>query len=147
MDKFIGIVDLMRRRSFPGQLESIRNICDFVVQVASDMGFNDSDLYAVELAVDEACTNIIEHAYGNKRSGEILCITEVFPDKLKIILQDNGGSFNPDAVPEPDTNLPINKVKKRGAGLYLMRKLMDDVKFDFTKSAGNILTMVKHKSE
>ena len=56
---------------FPGRYESLSAIRDFVVNVAKGAGFKDFDLYAVELAVDEACSNIIEHAYGGENKGDI----------------------------------------------------------------------------
>ena len=54
---------------FPGRYESLSEIRDFVVEIAKIAGFQDFDLYAVELAVDEACSNIIEHAYGEENVG------------------------------------------------------------------------------
>ncbi|GAB4537387.1 MAG: hypothetical protein Kow0063_24100 [Anaerolineae bacterium] len=102
-------------------------------------------IYAVEMAVDEACTNIIEHAYGGEGRGDIECTCEVNCDKLVVTLRDYGRSFNPSSVPEPDIQAALEDRQEGGLGVYLIRKLMDEVHFEFTPDAGNILTMVKRK--
>lgn len=144
---FIGILDLKETKQFPGDLDAVRQICAFVVQAAEKAGLSASETYEVELAVDEACTNIIEHAYREVENGRIECTIEVLSYGLKIVLKDQGVRFNPEGVPVPDPKLPLKKVKPGGAGLYLMRKMMDEVKFNFSAAHGNSLTMVKRKSE
>ena len=130
---------------FPGRYESLTAIRDFVVEIAKGAGFQDFDLYAVELAVDEACSNIIEHAYGGENKGdiELTCVTT---DRgLVIILKDRGVPFNPSIIPEPNFGLNIDQLEPGGAGLFLMRKMMDEVYFDFSGTSGNVLTMIKNK--
>jgi serine/threonine-protein kinase RsbW len=131
---------------FPGRLESLADIRDFIVKIARSAGFNDQDVYAVELAVDEACTNIIEHAYGGKQSGEIECTCIDTDKELVITIKDYGEPFNPDAVPEPNFSVALEDLKPRGAGLFIMKKMMDEVNFTFDREKGNILRMVKRKS-
>ena len=144
---FTGILELKETKLFPGDLDTVRKICAFVVTAADQAGLSDSETYEVELAVDEACTNIIEHAYRNVRGGSIECSIEILSSGLKIVLKDHGVRFNPEGVPVPDPRLPLKRVRPGGAGLYLMRKLMDEVKFDFSSVNGNTLTMIKNKSE
>lgn len=132
-------------RTFPGQYKSLAEISEFVAQGAQDAGLDSKGVYAVKLAVDEACTNIIEHGYGGEGVGKIECSFDVDLDGLTITLRDWGTAFNPNDVPEPDFNVPIEELQPRGAGLYLMRKLMDEVRFKFNSKGGNILVMVKKK--
>jgi serine/threonine-protein kinase RsbW len=129
---------------FPGRLDSLEKISEFVQQVARSACFNDRDVYAVQLAVDEACTNIIEHAYHGK-GGNITCTCDVDADGLKIILLDQAAPFQPDAWTDPDLGLPLEQVKSRGLGLFLMRRMMDDVKFEKSPEGGNCLTMIKRR--
>jgi serine/threonine-protein kinase RsbW len=131
--------------SFPGRYESLAQICAFISGMAEKAGLSDSATYAVQLAVDEACSNIVEHAYGKEGIGDIQCTCEVDDGNLKIVLQDQGRPFDPNVVPEPARNAPLDEVKPGGAGLFLMRKLMDEVHFEFTLDRGNILTMIKRK--
>jgi anti-sigma regulatory factor (Ser/Thr protein kinase) len=62
-----------------------------------------------------------------------------------VALRDYGHPFDPSRVPEPDINAGLEERKAGGLGLYLIRKLMDEVHFEFTPDSGNVLTMVKHK--
>lgn len=138
---------MMPTMKFPGKFESLPAISEFVTQIAREAGLDSKEVYAVELAVDEACTNIIEHAYRETYAGEIECSCQPVKKGLKIVLRDRGKSFDPEVVPDPDLNLPIEEVSARGAGLFLMRKMMDEVEFTFDPENGNVLTMVKHKAE
>jgi serine/threonine-protein kinase RsbW len=132
--------------TFPGQFESLAKISQFVVQAARAAGLNEDAVYAVDLAVDEACTNIIEHAYGGEGNGDIVCTCTTTPEGLKILLHDRGKKFTPSKVPLPNTKARLKDVKSRGAGLFLIYKMMDKVHFDFNEDAGNTLTMEKYRA-
>jgi serine/threonine-protein kinase RsbW len=136
----------MQTQKFPGRLEKLADISLFVVQVAEEAGLDESAVYAVQLAVDEAATNIIEHAYQGEDRGEICCSIEVIQDGLKITLQDWGAPFNPQEIPEPTIGAPLENVQSSGLGLFFIRKLMDEVQFDFSAEKGNTVTMVKRYS-
>jgi serine/threonine-protein kinase RsbW len=97
------------------------------------------------MAVDEACTNIIEHAYGGEGRGDIECTCQIESDRLIVRLCDHGRPFDPSSVPEPDINASLEERTEGGLGLFLIRKLMDEVHFEFTAESGNVLTMVKWK--
>ncbi len=139
------LLALMPTKTFPGRYASLAEISEFVAQAAREAGLDSKSVYAVKLAVDEACTNIIEHGYGGESSGKIECSCDIHPDTLTIKLRDWGVAFDPDTVPEPNFNVDLEELQVRGAGLYLMRQLMDDVKFSFQESQGNLLVMVKKK--
>lgn len=130
---------------FPGRYASLQQIGDFYQEAARKAGLNDAAIYAVQLAVDEAATNIIEHAYGGEDRGEIQCNYEILAEGLKIMMVDHGRSFDPEVIPEPVTDVALDQVKPRGLGLFFMRKMMDEVDFQFSPKRGNILTMFKRK--
>ena len=135
----------MPTKIFPGRYASLAEISEFVAQAAQDTGFDNKGVYDVKLAVDEACTNIIEHGYGGEGNGKIECTCDVDIDALTIKLRDWGKAFNPNDVPDPDFDVPLENLQTRGAGLFFMRKLMDDVRFSFNDREGNLLVMVKRK--
>jgi serine/threonine-protein kinase RsbW len=137
----------MATERFPGRFESLAGIRKFVSEAAEEAGFNDKEIYAVELAVDEACANIIEHAYGGEGKGEIICICNDVNDGLEIILKDEGERFDPSGVSVPDFSIEIEKLKPRGAGLFLIRHMMDDVDFKSSDVSGNELRMVKRRGD
>ena len=137
----------MVTENFPSRFESLAGIRDFVNLAAKDAGFNEKEIYAVELAVDEACANIIEHAYDGEGKGQIECTCNDINGGLEIIIKDDGKPFDPDSVPSPDFSVDLEELQPRGAGLFIIRNLMDDVRFTFSKNKGNILRMVKRKKE
>jgi serine/threonine-protein kinase RsbW len=136
----------MPSKNFSGQYASLETIAEYIAQASQEAGFDSKDTYAIQLAVDEACSNIIEHGYGEKKGGKICCGYQVLEDGLKITLQDWGEPFNPDEIPTPNFDVDLCDLKSRGAGLYFMKKLMDEVHFDFSSGDGNILTMIKRKT-
>ena len=135
----------MPTRRFFGRYESLAKIGKFVHQAAQKAGLASTQIYAVQLAVDEACTNIIEHGYGGDGLGEIECICTTSPQGMTVQLRDWSTGFNPDEISDPDYDVPLEQLKTRGAGLYLMRQMMDEVQFEFDSVGGNLLTMKKNK--
>lgn len=138
-------VNDVKTRTFPANYKSLAVISQFIVDIAEDAGFSPSDVYAIQTSVDEACSNIIDHAYGAENIGDIQISVEQFANKLKITLIDQGEPFAPDDIPEPDITSPLELRKERGLGIFFMRKLMDTVIFEFSQSKGNILTLEKYK--
>ena len=135
----------MVTHTFPGRFESLEKISEFIQKVARSASLNERDVYAVQLAVDEACTNIIEHAYHGEGVGDITCTCDILRDGIKVVLLDRASPFHPEAMSEPVLNVPLEEVKPRGLGIFLMRKMMDDVRFEQSPGGGNRLTMIKHR--
>jgi anti-sigma regulatory factor (Ser/Thr protein kinase) len=135
----------MRTATFPGEYKSLKKISEFVVQAARQAGLNEHATYQVDLAVDEACCNIIDHAYGGEGVGEMTCSVEIQPDKLTVIIKDRGQPFDPSKVPEPKLDAPLEEVRRRGAGFYLMRMIMDELHYKHSPEEGNVLVLVKKK--
>jgi phosphoserine phosphatase RsbU/P len=135
----------MLTKSFPGVYASLAEIADFVKNAATDIDFNPTDLFAIETAVDEAVSNIIEHAYEGEGKGDIFCKIELEDDAIKIILEDHGKPFDPTNIPAPDINANLEDRLDHGLGVYMMGQLLDDVHFDF-QDHRNILTLIKKKS-
>jgi serine/threonine-protein kinase RsbW len=134
----------MQKITFPGQYENLARIGELVEKAALEAGFDEPAAYAIQLAVDEACSNIIEHAYGGEGVGDIHLSLQASESELTITLRDHGQPFDPKLVPAPILGRPIEEVEEHGLGLYLMGKMMDEVRFEFTAD-GNTLTMTKRK--
>lgn len=135
----------MASKVFPGKFASLEKISDFILEYAEASGLDDNATYAVQLAVDEACSNIIEHAYGGEGLGDIECTCNVLDDGLEIVLRDKGKAFNPDEVQEIEVGVPLEELGNRGAGIFLINKLMDEVRFEFSKNDGTTLVLKKKK--
>jgi serine/threonine-protein kinase RsbW len=138
-------MDAERKLTFPGRFDSLAAISDFVRRAAEAAGLDERAVYAVQLAVDEASTNVIEHSYGGEGRGQIEISCGINTDGLTVTLRDHGPRFDPERVPSPNLHDSLEERDGRGLGLFLMRQLMDEVRFDFASDAGNILTMVKRK--
>ena len=129
----------------PGEFEHLTEIAAFVTAAAREAGLNDDDVFHVEMAVDEACSNIIEHGYAIYPGSIDLCCTSTDPGQLQVVIRDTGQPFTPDQVPTPQGKTPadLENLSEGGLGLYFMHKLMDEVHFEFVPGQGNTLTMVK----
>ena len=133
----------MLTQRFSCSLNNLERICDFITECAKEAGLDESEMYAVQLAVDEASTNIIEHGYGQECPSRIDVTCEVLADGLKVMIYDDAAPFDPTVLPEPDVNVSLEEVKPRGLGIYLMRKMMDEVHYESSQDKGNTLTMIK----
>ena len=126
----------------PSQTDNLELIRNFVTGVANKVGFGNDDVSKIELAVDEACTNVIEHAYSGQE-GMIVLVLELLGDDLIINIRDWGKPFDPDSVTPPDLEAELEERKIGGLGIHLMKKLMDEVSYSFDAQIGNTLTMRK----
>ncbi|MDY6846717.1 MAG: ATP-binding protein [Chloroflexota bacterium] len=135
----------MVTKTFPGNFKSLELISKFIVKQAQKAGFNPDDVYAIQTAVDEACSNIIDHAYRGEDLGTIIIKVNEKENSLHIVLRDKGKPFDPNDVPQPNINSSLENRKERGLGIFFMRNLMDQVIFEFSEEKGNKLTLVKNK--
>ena len=124
---------------FPAQFEFLDEIRRFVGELARKSGFSDKEIYSIQLAADEAASNIIEHAYQDSSS----CGMEA--GRLVISMHDDGKPFDISRVKEPNLKADLSDRQIGGLGIYLMRKLMDEVHYESKPGRGNLLTMIKRK--
>lgn len=118
-----------RELKVKSRTDNLSVIRDFIRNSAKDAGIAPEDADNIILAVDEACTNIIKHAYKSVPDGEIIIRIEYNNRKFKVTIIDFGNSFEPEKVPSPDLKKYYREHKVGGLGMYLMKKLMDDVKY------------------
>ena len=129
---------------FPARHDHLRAISAFVMDAIKDSPFDDRQSYAIDLAIDEACANVIDHAYGGNDLGEIRIFLDLNERGVRIIIQDDGEPFEPDCVAEPDLTSPLETRCERGLGVYLIREIMDEAVYDFSKPGVNQLMLVKY---
>ena len=131
--------------SVPGRFERLTDIAEFVTQAAREAGLNDDEVFHVEMAVDEACSNVIEHAYASQTGDIDLACTCPATGQFEVVIRDSGQPFDPAEVPAPNVGAPadLDNLNGGGLGLYFIRKLMDEVRFEVVPGQGNTLTMLK----
>lgn len=130
----------------PGRYDRISDICDFIALGAEEAGFDEDDIFRIQLACDEACTNVIQHAYGSEDVDDIWAKWQFDEYAFIITIRDKGRSFNPKDVPMPYIPVSadeIDKLQIGGLGMHFMRTLMDEIRFFFHDNSGNELVMVK----
>jgi len=111
----------------------VRELCGLIPNLPASAGYN------VQLAVDEAVVNVITHAYAGNPDGVVQMEFAIWPDRLVIQVRDWGLSFDPSSIPEPNFDRP----QQRGYGMYLMRRLMDQVIYEEGTAEGNCVTLIK----
>lgn len=126
-----------------GVLESVSSACDFVVEMAEHVGLDENAIYHCRLAVDEACTNIVEHAYGSSgayRFIDVICAQE--EQRFMITIMDDGAAYNPLLRPDPNPLSLLDDRQPGGWGVYFIKRFMDDVTYQ-RKENRNYLSMTK----
>ena len=124
-------------------LDALPQVIDYVRDACLAAGLPDQVVFACELATDEACTNIIDHAYDGRDDGviRVSCWTE--DGAFVVQFFDQGVPFDPTKVREPVLTQDLAERQLGGLGMHFMRSLMDEVRFEFDPVKGNTLTMVK----
>jgi serine/threonine-protein kinase RsbW len=134
----------MSTRIFSARFQNLDAVRSYVGERARAVGFSDKFVYAVQLAADEAASNIIEHAYAGRPNGSFKLTCEYKNDRLIMTFFDKGKSFDFSTVDAPDIAADLSERRIGGLGIYLMHKLMDEVDYQVTGS-GNFLTLVKRR--
>lgn len=125
-------------------LESLEDFREFLKKHCSGhKGITEEWLYEIQLAVDEACTNIITHGYAGMNPGSIILDLELAPDTLTMTLTDFGHAFEPDDAPVPNVEAPIDEREPGGFGLFFIRQSVDELVYRVTED-GNKMIMTKH---
>ncbi len=117
-----------------------------VIQDAAARTFTDEKMVArVVLAVDEAVANIMEHAYEDMEvPGDIRITVDADHTRFEVTITDTGKEFDPGTIETPDIIDHVRRGKKKGLGVFLMRQIMDEVKYTFVQGFRNELRMVKY---
>ena len=127
----------------PSSTENLALIREFVGNIAQQSGMDAKDSGKLELAVDEACANVIEHAYGHDVSKEVVVRVRLSDETFKIDIEDTGKGFDPNSVNQEELEQLINKRKTGGLGMRLMKTLMDEVRYEIEPGKRNALYMMK----
>jgi serine/threonine-protein kinase RsbW len=117
--------------------------------IASRMGYTYEEIEDIKIAVSEACTNAVQHAYPEEESGEVIVGFGIYEDKLETMVADSGKSFNflqtkSELGPYTESST-VDQLSEGGLGLYLIETLMDEVRV--MNRSGVTVFMVKYLGE
>jgi len=128
----------------PAKISYLPTLRNFVSRLGSKYKFSKSEINALTISVDEACTNIIKHGYQNIQSGSITMNVNVKTDRLEVELIDYGTSFDPSQVNDPNISHYVQARKKGGLGIFIMKKFLDDIQY-IRSGQANILRLIKFR--
>ena len=133
----------MKELDIPAQRENLSEVLKFIDVELEQLGCSMRLQTAIDVAVEEIFVNISSYAY-DPEVGQATIRVDVSEDPLTIEIGfiDSGTPYDPLAQPDPNTKIPIRERKKGGLGIYMVKKSMDDISYEY-KDGKNILTIKK----
>jgi serine/threonine-protein kinase RsbW len=133
------------RQRVPSRTDELHRVRQIVENEAMAFGFDQETAFRLALAVDEACTNIIKHAYeGNPaRSFDLEIVTA--DNTFRIVLTDEGKGFSPSKLPSLDMKRYFERMCRGGLGVHIIKLVMDDVDYAVAQNKYNRLSMTKYR--
>lgn len=128
--------------------ENLDSILSFLRKNLNNYGADKEIIPDVVLAVEELVVNIVSYAFPDKENGNVEISCKLDKNKVLIVsIEDEGIPFDVLASEDPDTSTPINERGIGGMGIFLVKNVVDDIKYQ-RKNGKNILTIKKSlKSE
>lgn len=133
---------LMATMRLCAELCDVATIREFVSRASRDLEADEAIIPALELVADELCSNVILHGYGGQ-GGWIEVRVQPVEQGVQLTVRDWAGGFDATAVPLPDVEAPLEERTLGGLGLFLVRSLMDEVRFEADGRKGNMVTVIK----
>ncbi|MBX7220127.1 MAG: ATP-binding protein [Blastocatellia bacterium] len=127
----------------PSSTQNLALIRDFIGTLIMQTGLDENEVLKLTLAVDEACTNVIEHAYGKDNSKEVLVRTFLDNHEIRFEIEDTGLGFDPNAYQPDELERLVAERKSGGLGLRLIQTIMDEVRYEFEPGRKNSLLLIK----
>jgi serine/threonine-protein kinase RsbW len=131
---------ILRVKAELNNLEVIRH---FIEENVLALQADQNAMYDLVQAVDECATNIIEHGYRG-RPGPIEIEIERRDETITVVLRDQAPAFDPTGVPPPDLTLPLEQRDPGGLGIYLTRRMVDEMRYGVSPAGDNELVLSKH---
>ncbi|OOE07037.1 MULTISPECIES: anti-sigma B factor RsbW [Fictibacillus] len=113
--------------------------------LANRMGFAFDEIEDIKIAVSEAVTNVVNHAYADEDKGQVRIGCNIFDDRIEITVVDQGKSFDVDTISKnlgPVDGKSVDQLNEGGLGLFLIDTLMDKV--EISSEAGVVVMMTKY---
>ncbi len=133
-------ITILEIPSHPKYLRTVRILTD---EMGELYGMKKSDIKNIKLAVDEACSNVIKHAYKKDTGQKIIIKFILSPKGFEVIIDDNGIKVDPANIKGRD----FDDVRPGGLGTHFIKRAFDLVMFDEKKKKGNRLRLVKYSSD
>jgi anti-sigma regulatory factor (Ser/Thr protein kinase) len=130
--------------SRPGRLEELPALVDHVRHACASAGADASTIFAMRLAAEEVCVNLIRYGYAGREPGPIEIGVRIEPRRIVVTIVDFSPSFSPEDAPDPDFVSEAAERRAGGLGWHLVKSVMDEVRYEARGAAGNRLTLIKN---
>ncbi len=133
----------------PGSTSELHRVRAFVEARARQSGVGEQGVYNITLAVDEACSNVIRHAYKHDQGREFCVTIEINDNELIIEISDSGDAFDPMTIRTPNMKEYFENFRHGGLGISIIRRVVDKIEY-LPAGAGrpfNILKLIKSLRE
>jgi len=127
--------------------ERLIAVREFISEAARSFGFADEEISKIALAVDEACTNVIKHAYKFDPTKTLTVKVQPHDKEFEVVISDNGLHFDPGSIKLPDMKEYLSHFRHGGLGVYLMKSLMDKVEYNIRPGKKNEVRLVKYRAQ
>ena len=132
-----------RRIERAARPEQLPALLEFIEQTCASAQLPEDVAFAVRLAAEEACTNVIRHGYRGVTPGPVAVGIAHDASRVVVTIEDRGTPFDPADAPAPAIDAPAEDRPLGGLGLHLIRQMMDEVHHAHDARTGNTLTLVK----
>jgi serine/threonine-protein kinase RsbW len=129
---------VIKVQSDPKYLSLVRSV---TAKMGELYGLSESTTEDIKLAVDEACSNVIKHAYGGDTHQSILVKYRMTKIGFEVLIEDNGIKVQPESI----EGRSLNDIRPGGLGVHLIKRAFDFYQFDQRKRRGNRLRLVSFK--
>ena len=133
---------MMAELTIRANLSALAKIADFLEETLAGSG--DEMVFAIQLAVDEACSNTVLYGYPGGEAGTITVTCTVDEDAVRVTIADDGVPFDPLTAPPPLLDIPAEERPIGGLGVHFIRTVMDSVSYA-RKDGKNVLSMEKKR--
>lgn len=123
-------------------ISEISRLYEFVEEVGNDFELSPDIVFNLNLVLEEAVVNIINYAYPKEEHESIYLSARMHEGSIVLVLTDTGKEFDPTAVPEADVTLSADDRQIGGLGIFLIRQIMNEVKYERIEGK-NVLTLEK----
>ena len=129
------------RIKLPSNPRYISVLRSTISELATKMGFSFEQANDLKLALNEACANVIEHAYQWQKNKSMYVYFQVYTDALEVVIKDFGKKVEVDNIKSRE----LNDYRDGGLGVFLIQNLVDEVKYDTSPKVGTELRFIKRK--
>jgi serine/threonine-protein kinase RsbW len=128
----------------PSHTENLEPVRSFLATIAQKAGFDETATMEIEVAVEETCVNAIKHAHNNDKTKPLHLRITIDPQKLTIVVRDQGQGFDPKPLEKQDAEVLLSKLRAGGRGILMMKMLMDEVHFASESGKETQVRLVKY---